>query len=103
MPSGFMKAGSYAKERDPISDLLKDCSLSTVLVGTGQSAEEGACRTTQPPTVPAPEHPTVKLKAPQGKQTSSVACKTSCVSELQDNLVWKDVCRSSSLLKAEPT
>lgn len=98
-----MKAGTHIEERDPINDLLKDSSLGMVLVDAGQSAEEGGCRTIQPPTVPAPEHPTVKLEAPQGKQTSSVACKTSCVSELQDNLVWKDLCRSSSLLKAEPT
>lgn len=83
------EAGTHVEERDPVSDLLKDSSLSVVLVGAGQSAKEGACRTIQPPTVLAPEHPTMKLEAPQGNQTSSVACKTSCMSKLQDNLGWK--------------
>ena len=83
------EAGSHVEERDPVRDLLRDSSLSTLLVTAERSAEEAASRTIEPPTMLAPEHPAVKLEAPQGNWTTSVACKMSCVSELQDNLGWK--------------
>lgn len=62
-----------SRRRDPVSEFWKGSSVSLVLVGAGQSPKEGACRTIQPPTVPAPGHPTVKVEAPGRNKTASVA------------------------------